>query len=248
MFTYVVEDAVLLTGDVFGFHFAAEKVFDDLTPLTEQMIESQKYYFDVIMGPFKNYVLKAVEKVRGLHIDIIGPSHGPVLRSAPWDAVDRYEQWAGDILDVNEVKKVYIGFVSCYGYTKMLAEAIGEVTKSAGYDVEIEDISLVEPSVSAAKIHACDAFAIGSPTLNRDALKPVWDVLTSISTYIVKGKIAAVFGTFGWSGESVKYINERLRCVGADVVGTCSAKLKPDEKELAEARKLGQAICDALGD
>jgi len=247
MFTYVVQDAVLLTGDVFGFHFASEKVFDDLIEISDEMVISQKYYFDVIMGPFKNYVLKAVAKVRDLHIDIIGPSHGPVLRAAPWDAVDRYELWASDILHVNEVKKVYIGYVSCYGYTKMLADAIGEVVGTAGFDVEIEDMSVVDPSVCAAKIHASDAFAIGSPTLNRDALKPAWDVLTSISTYIVKGKTVAVFGSFGWSGEAVKYLAERLRCVGADIVGTCSARLKPDEKELEEARKLGKEICDALG-
>lgn len=246
IFTYVVEDAVLLSGDVFGFHFSAKEVFDDLTPLSKEMIESQKYYFDVIMGPFKNYVLDAVKKVRGLHIDVIGPSHGPVLRAAPWDAVDRYETWASDILEKNEVKKVYIGYVSCYGYTKMLGEAIAEVVKEAGFDVEIEDVSLVDPSISAAKIHKADAFAIGSPTLNRDALKPVWDVLTSISTFIVKGKTAAVFGSFGWSGESVKYISERLRCVGADIVGTCSAKLKPDEGELNEAKKVGKDIVEAL--
>ncbi|MGI5848961.1 MAG: FprA family A-type flavoprotein [Christensenellales bacterium] len=246
--TYVIEDAVLFSGDVFGFHFSAENIFDDLTSFTEEMLKSQKYYFDVIMGPFKKYVLDAVKKVRTLHIDVIGPSHGPVLRGAPQDAIDRYEAWASDILSVNSPKKVYIGYVSCYGYTKSLAESIYQIVKDAGFDVEIEDIATVDASISAAKIHAADAFAIGSPTLNRDVMKPVWDVLTSISTYIVKGKIAAVFGSFGWSGESIKYISERLRGVGADVIGSCSAKLRPDEKETAEAEKLGKTICDALAE
>ena len=248
MFTYVTQNAVLLTGDVFGFHFSAENVFDDLTPLSDEMLVSQRYYFDVIMGPFKNYVLDAVKKVRELHIDVIGPSHGPVLRGDPWGAVDRYEQWASDILHVNDPKKVYVGYVSCYGYTRRLAETIAKVTREAGFNTEIEDVSAVDPADAAAKIHAADAVAIGSPTLNRDALKPVWDVLTSLSTYIVKGKTAAVFGSFGWSGESVKYLSERLRNVGADVIGTCSAKLQPDEKELAEAERLGKMLCDALSD
>ena len=246
IFTYVVEDAVLLSGDVFGFHFSAKEVFDDLTPLSEEMLVSQKYYFDVIMGPFKNYVLDAVKKVKGLHIDVIAPSHGPVLRTAPWDAVNRYEAWASDILETNEPKKVYIGYVSCYGYTRMLAEQIADVVKEAGFDVEMEDVSLFNSDECAAKIHKADAFAIGSPTLNRDVLKPVWDVLTSISPFAVKGKPAAVFGSFGWSGESVKYISERLRSLGADIVGTCSAKLKPDVKELEEARKVGKELAEAL--
>ncbi len=246
MFTYVVEDAVLLSGDVFGFHFSAQNVFDDLTPLSDDMLKSQKYYFDVIMGPFKSYVLDAVKKVRGLHIDVIGPSHGPVLRKAPWEAVERYEQWASDILAVNEPKKVYVGYVSCYGYTRQLAETIAAVAEKAGYDVELQDVSQADAAECAEKIHKADVFAIGSPTLNRDALKPVWDVLTSLSTYIVKGKPAVVFGSFGWSGESIKYLSERLRAVGADVLGTCSAKLKPDDKELAEAEKLGHTLIGAL--
>lgn len=248
MFTYVTEDAVLLSGDVYGFHFSAENVFDDLTPLSEEMQKSQKYYFDVIMSPFKSYVLDAVKKTRALHIDVIGPSHGPVLRSAPWDAVDRYEKWAADVNDINDPKKVYIGYVSCYGYTRRLAEAVAEAVQSKGYDVEIEDVSTNDTAECAAKIHKADAFAIGSPTLNRDALKPVWDVLTSVCALTVKGKIAAVFGSFGWSGESIKFLSERLRAIGADVVGTCSAKLRPDDKEIAEAKKLGEQICNALAE
>lgn len=246
IFTYVTEDAVLLSGDVFGFHFASEDVFDDLISLGSEMLESQKYYFDVIMGPFKNYVLDAVKKVRPLHIDVIGPSHGPVLRKAPKEAIDHYEEWASDILHKNDPKKVYIGYVSCYGYTTMLAEAIGRVVSGAGFSVEIEDVSERDPDACAEKIHKSDAFAIGSPTINRDALKPAWDVLTSVSTYIVKGKPAAVFGSFGWSGESIKFLGERLRGVGADVVGSCSAKLRPDDKEIEEAEKLGKLLCEAL--
>ena len=246
IFTYIVEDAVLLSGDVFGFHFSAKNIFDDLTDLTDDMIVSQEYYFDVIMAPFSNYVIDAVKKTRGLHIDVIGPSHGPVLRAAPWDAVDRYEKWANEVLAKNEVKKVFIGYVTCYGYTKMLADEIAMVVGDAGFEVQMQDVSLIDQDESAAMIHKADAFALGSPTLNRDVLKPVWDVMTSVSTYLIKGKPAVAFGSFGWSGESVKYMAERLRNVGADVVGTCSAKLMPDENELEEARKAGKALVEAL--
>jgi flavorubredoxin len=246
MFTYITEDAVLLTGDMFGISICAENVFDDLTPLSAEMAESQKTYFDVMMGPFKAHVLDAVKKTRALHIDVIGPAHGPILRKDPWAAVDRYEQWASDVLTVNDPKKVYIGYVSCYGFTRQLAERMALVVGDAGYDVELEDVSAVDAAQCADKIHAADAFAIGSPTINRDAIKPVWDVLTSLSVIIVQGKTAAVFGSFGWSGESIKYMSERLRALGADVVGTCSAKLRPDDKELSEADKLGEAICAAL--
>ena len=147
------------------------------------------------MGPFSNYVIDAVKKAREIHIDVIGPSHGPVLRSAPWDAVDRYEKWANEVLSKNEVKKVFIGYVTCYGYTKMLADEIAKVVSEAGFEVQMQDVSLISQDESADKDPqgGCNC-AIGSPTLNRDmCLKPVWDVLTSVSTYLMKGKPAVAF-------------------------------------------------------
>lgn len=246
IFTYAVEDQVLFSGDVFGFHFSAEQVFDDLTPLSDEMQQSQKYYFDVIMSPFKSYVLDAVEKVRKLDISVIGPSHGPVLRSTPWDAVDRYEKWSEDVRIVNDPKKIYVCYVSCYGYTRQLAEQIYEAAVKSGFIAEIDNIAEVGVQVAAAKIHEADAVAIGSPTLNRDVLKPVWDVLTSLGAYAVRGKKAAAFGSFGWSGEAVKYIAERLKNLGFSVVDSASAKLRPNEEELKKAYDLGERLAASL--
>ena len=79
-----------------------------------------------------------------------------MLRKDPWAAVDRYEKWASDILDVNEPKKVYIGYVSCYGFTRQLAERIAYVVREGGYDVALEDMSCVDAAECAAKIHAAD--------------------------------------------------------------------------------------------
>lgn len=244
MMTYLTEDAVLFSGDIFGCHYSHG--LHDQAPPSQQLSQLQKDYFDALMSPFKSYALAAVKKVRGLHIDMIGPSHGPVLAKAPWDVVDRYEQWASDGLIGSDPQKVYIGFVSCYGYTRELAQSLAKPLINAGFDVDIEDISTADSAACAAKIHAADAFAVGSPTVNHDALKPVWDVLSSVSVLVVKNKPAAAFGSFGWSGESIKLLSERLRALGADVVGTCSAKLRPDEKELEEASRLGEALCGAL--
>ena len=244
IFTYVKEEEFISTGDVFGFHFSAENIFDDLTPLTNEMVESQKYYYDVIMSPFAPYVLKAADKIKDLKIKIIGPSHGPVLRSNPWEAVYRYKEWAQPVH--NDPKKIFIGYVSCYGYTKALAQEIFESAQAAGLSVEIADISDIGADAAAERIHCADAFAIGSPTLNRDALKPAWDVLTSLCPMIVKGKKAVVFGSFGWSGEALKYMEQRLKNLEVNVVGTAAAKLKPNEKELDAAKEAGRLLAEAI--
>lgn len=244
IFTYVEAERFLSTGDVFGFHFSAEKVFDDLAPLTDEMVESQKYYYDVIMSPFAPHVLKAVDKIKDLDINIIGPSHGPVLRSEPWEAVRRYKEWAQPV--VNHPKKVFIGYISCYGYTKQLARNIYDAVVAAGLCAELYDLSDIEPEAAIEKINRADGFAIGSPTLNRDALKPAWDVLCSLCPFIVKGKKAVVFGSFGWSGEAAKYMEQRLKNLDVQVVASATAKLKPNEAELAAASEAGRTLAKSL--
>ncbi|MGI6153493.1 MAG: FprA family A-type flavoprotein [Christensenellaceae bacterium] len=244
MFTYVEEDAFLSTCDAFGFHYSAPELFDDLSPLSDELVVSQKYYFDVIMSPFKSYVRDAVGKICGLDIKVIGPSHGPILRHDPWEAVNRYERWATE--EENIPKKIYIGYVSCYGYTKKLAEKVFEGASAGSCEVEMEDISLIEPGEAAAKIRQADGFALGSPTLNRDALPPVWNVLTSCCAYWMKGKPAAVFGTYGWSGEACGYMANRLENLGTKVSGEARAKLNPNEDELKAAYDLGKALLAAV--
>ncbi len=245
IFTYAEEDKVLFTCDMFGFHFAAEEVFDDLTKLSAEMVESQKYYFDVIMSPFKPYVRQAIEKIRPLDIAIIAPSHGPVLRGDPQGAVERYEEWAQPA--VNEPKKIFIGYVSCYGYTTKLAEQVEAGAKSVGnFDVELVDVGCCGAAEASVKIMAADAFALGSPTLNRDVLPPIWEVMTGLCAYIVKDKRAGVFGCYGWSGEACKYMEQRLTNLGVKVLGEARAKMDPNEDELKIAYVLGESLAKSL--
>ncbi len=244
MFTYVPEDGFLSTCDVFGFHFSAPQLFDDLTELDTNMVASQKYYYDVIMSPFKSYVLEAIEKIRNLKIDVIGPSHGPVLRDNPQGAIDRYERWSQK--PCNPQRKIYIGYVSAYGYTAQMAKALYEGIAKQGVEVEMEDIATVPTAEVVAKIYESEGFALGSPTLNRDVMPPVSAVLYSLCPYIVKGKKAALFGSYGWSGEACGYMSQRLTNIGVKVVGDTRAKLRPSTEELGLAKELGAALHDAV--
>ncbi len=137
--------------------------------------------------------------------------------------------------------------MSCYGYTSKLAQKVYEGAKSSGkYDVELKDISEEQPGVALEKIVCADAFALGSPTLNRDALPPIWDVMTCLCPYIMKGRPAAVFGTFGWSGEACGYMEQRLSNLGIKVQGQARAKMNPSEDDLKAAYDLGVKLADAL--
>lgn len=244
MFTYVEESHFLSTCDAFGFHYCAPELFDDMAPMTSTLVNEQKYYFDTIMSPFKSYVLDAVEKIRDLKIDVIAPSHGPVLRSDPWANVFRYKKWAEP--DPYRIKNIYIGYVSAYGNTKAMAEELFRGVRESGLEAVCEDVSQMDACSVAAKIHGADAFALGSPTINRDALEPVWQALINLCTYAMKGKKAAVVGSFGWSGEACKYMSQRLANIGVDVIGEARCKLVPNEEELKGAYELGKALGETL--
>ncbi len=248
MFTYLEDEKLLSTCDAFGFHFSAPNIFDDLTPLTEEMQESQKLYFDCIVSPFKSYVLDGIKKVvdLGIEFTMILPSHGPVLRTGAMEAVTRYANWS--TLPNNNPKKIYIAYVSCYGYTKELTEQVYNGAKSLGADVVMEDITEAGIAKVVECINNADAFALGSPTVNRDVLKPVWDVLTSLCTFIVKGKKTAVYGSYGWSGEACKYMSERLNNLGVKVVGESRAKMIPSEEEKKSAYNLGVELAKSVAE
>lgn len=241
MFTYLEEDAILFSGDVFGCHYCTQvdTIFND--ELKVDILPAQRYYFDVIMSPFKNYMLEAIEKIRGLNIEKVAPSHGPVLRDKPWDTINLMEDWSKDVHEVNDPPKIFIGYVSAYGNTTKIGEAIAQGIKEYGnFDVEMVDVSENPLPDTISKIDKADALLLGSPTINRDALEPVWRVMSNISLFKNKGKLAAGFGSYGWSGEAVGAIGDRLKGLQFKVIEPgFKAKLVPTEKTLEEAKEFG---------
>lgn len=241
MFTYIEEEKVLISGDVFGCHFSPthEELFE--CAICDDFLSAQKYYFDVIFDPFKSYLQKAIDKIRNLDIDIICPSHGPILSNSPWDTIKRFDDWSRDVLIKNETKKVFVGYVSAYGCTKALADAIVSGVKSVSdYDVELVELSQTPLDEIIGKIDKSDAVILGSPTINRDVMPPVWNVMTCISTFKNKGKKAAAFGSYGWSGEASAMIAARLKSLGMNVMeDNFRIKLVPSEKQVEEAYDYG---------
>lgn len=244
MFTYAVNHKALITGDVFGFHHCAGGVFDDSEDM-DKLYDSQKYYYDVIMSPFAPYVQQAVEKTRALAYDVICPSHGPVLRTNPQAAVDNYDNWSKPQPKAGKPTAL-VAYVSCYGYTGVLADAIADELAAKGVDVQLKDIEQEGVDVCAALAMQSDIVFVGSPTVNRDALPPVWDMMTRISAIAAKGRIGATFGSFGWSGEASKFLLERMNGLGFKTAGNIRTKMYPSDEALAEARDLAEKAVEML--
>jgi flavorubredoxin/NADPH-dependent 2,4-dienoyl-CoA reductase/sulfur reductase-like enzyme/rubredoxin len=251
IYTYVEEDHVLMTCDSFGSHYCLEDMFRDLIPSDKEneYMDALKYYYDCIMGPFKPYVIKALDKIKDLEIDTICTGHGPILRGNIDFYRDIYRKWSTEVAPADGKTRVVIPYVSAYGFTEDLAHSISRGIKSRIDDAIIDLYNVIDHKQEEIldKIYWADAVLFGSPTINGDALYPILDILIKMNPLVHGGKVAAAFGSFGWSGEAVPNIEARLKALRMKLV-TPGLKInfKPNEEELLQAYKFGETVAEKI--
>lgn len=214
MFTYVKEKKLLFTCDFTGSHYCPEGSIK--CSLNEDYFVEMKYYFECIMGPFKKFVLMGLDKIKDLDINCIATSHGPVHVNNISDILNLYKEWATE--EEIDKKKIEIFYISAYGNTEEMARFLKEKVEAKGYIADITEITSIPLEESMVKIEKAKGFMIGSPTINQDAVKPSWDLLSLVNPIINRGKAAMAFGSFGWSGEGVKMLTSRLKDLKLKVV------------------------------
>ncbi len=233
MLTYLVEDKILFTCDLFGAHFCTEDIFSDISP---EYNESFRYYFNIILKPFSRFALKALEKIDALEINAICPGHGPVHRENWKEIVKMTKLYSEEYVNLtgsHDVKNILITYVSAYGFTKKIAEQIGAGIEAAGkMKVKLLDIETIQMGELESEVVLCDAILVGSPTINQNTLLPVYKLFSIINPLRDKSKIAGAFGSYGWSGEAPRIITDNLRNLKLKVFEeSASMKFSPgDEK------------------
>ena len=247
IYTYIQEDSTLITCDSFGAHYSFDKIFDDLIENHDDYMEALKYYFNCIMGPFKPFMLKAINKINHLDIKVICPGHGPILRKNPKEIIDIYKEWCEPLL-ANEKKKVVIPYVTAYGYTETIANEIAKGVKSvADIDVKLFNIIEHDDTHILTEISNADGLIVGSPTILADMLEPVRILLARLNPILHGGKIAGAFGSYGWSGESVPRLESRLKELKMKMpIESLNINFKPSETELKECFEFGVAIATEI--
>jgi len=246
IYTYLEEEGLLFTCDSFGAHYANELMFDDLIG---DYSDAFDYYFDVILKPFSKFMLKAIEKIKTLPVDMICPGHGPILRSGWKEKIDRSIKLANNYLDdTRKDNRILVAYVSAYGYTKEMANQLAEgLKKTTNLTVELLDIENVLLGDLEEHMVKADGIIIGSPTINQNTLLPVYKLFSVINPIRDKGKPAAAFGSFGWSGEAVKLIEDHLRNLKLKVVGEgLTARFFPNSKETDRLISFGEEFVKVL--
>lgn len=247
--THLIEEKILFSGDVFGCHFCDTRLFNDEVG---DFRFSFEYYYAHIMRPFKTFVNNALDLIEPLlPIQQILPAHGPLLRDQPQRYVQRYRELSRSALQseisVNE-KTLLIFYISSYGNTRRMAEAIYEgAMEVENVRVSLYDLEGSEIAPFVDLIEGADGLVFGTPTINGDAVKPVWDLLSSLAVVSLKGKLGGVFGSYGWTGEGVKMVEDRLRGLKLRVPMTgIRVKLIPTDEEIDLCREFGHELAQEL--
>ena len=246
MFCYLTGDNILFSNDAFGQHLATELLFNDLVDQSELMYEAIKYYAN-ILTPFSAIVEKKIKEVLALKlpVDIICTSHGVIWRKNPTQIVETYLRWA----NMYEENQVTILYDTMWNGTRVMAEHIAKGITSADTSVTVKlfNIAHSDKNDVITEIFKSKAILVGSPTLNRGLLTSIAGLLMEINGLNFKGKKAAAFGCYGWSGESVPLLREILKGAGFALVDDGLKLLwNPDEMGKSACFEYGKSFVKKL--
>jgi len=244
MFAYLAKDELLFSQDAFGMHLATLERFADEIPAARLEYEGATYYANIVL-PYSPIVLKALEKVAasGLKIKIIAPDHGPIWRKDIGWIIGLYKKWA---LQKPAAKAVVV-YATMWHSTEKMARAISEALVQAGIKARLLCMNETHRSEVAYEVLDAGALIVGSPTLNNNILPQMADVTTYLKGLKPVNKIGAAFGSFGWSGESVKHLEAILKDMKVDLVAeSIAVKNAPGQDVLEKCHDLGKTIAAEL--
>jgi flavorubredoxin len=245
MVSYLSEEKLLFSQDAFGMHLASSERFDDEIRDWRLEHEAAKYYANILL-PFSNLVLKVLDRIGGLGLqfDMIAPDHGPIWREKPGRILELYRKWA----EQEPASKAVIVYDTMWGSTEKMALAIAEGVVSGGASAEVLKLRAAHRSDIATELLDAGALIIGSPTMNNNIFPTIADLLVYIKGLKPKGLIGAAFGSYGWSGESIKQLEEGLAAMKIELAAeSVKARYVPGEETLAACRALGEAVAKKLG-
>jgi flavorubredoxin len=244
MFTYLAKDQLLFSQDAFGMHLATQERFADELPVATLEFEAATYYANIVL-PYSPIVLKTLDKIiaTGWKIKILAPDHGPIWRKNISWIIELYKKWA---LQKPTAKAVVV-YGTMWHSTEKMARAISEAIAQAGIQVKLLSLNETHRSEVAYDVLDAGALIVGSPTLNNNILPQMADVMTYLKGLKPANLIGAAFGSYGWSGESVKDLEGLLKEMKVEIAAEAiSVKNVPDSGVLEKCSELGKAIAAEL--
>ncbi len=235
MVTYIPEDRLLLPNDAFGQHIASHERFDDEVGWSILQEEAAKYYANIVM-PYGDQVKKAIGALEGLEIDMIGPSHGVILRSHIGDMLGEYAKW----VDHQTEPRAVIIYDSMWGSTEAMAYKLYEGLLEGGVPVVMRNLKTNHISDIMTDVMRSRAIILGSATLNNNVMPTVGSMLTYLKGLKPKRRIGFAFGSYGWNPKVLGDMESFMDDLGWDrPMESVNINFVPDPEELDGMKEKG---------
>ena len=246
MFSYIPEDKLLISNDAFGQNIAGSERFIDEIDHSQLLHAMREYYFNIIL-PYSSQVLKTLDQVTALKLDIdmIAPDHGLIFRGKDQVAfaLETYRTYA----EQKTANRAVILYDTMWKSTELMAHAIWQGLTGAGTPASIMNLKQNHHSAVMTEISRCGLVAVGSPTHNNGVLPSVAGMLTYMKGLRPQNRLGASFGSYGWSGEGPKAINEWLESMGFELpVEPLKVQFVPTRETIEGCRSMGAALAAAL--
>ncbi len=234
MLTYLKEDKILFSCDLFGSHLASS----DLYVRDEAMVyEAAKRYYAEIMMPFRTIIQKNLEKIKDLKVDIIAPSHGP-MHNNPEFILNAYKHWVFDKLK----NIVVVPYVSMHGSTKKMVDYfVGALIER---DVTVKQFNLTNADIGKLAISLVDAatVVIGTSTVLTGAHPVVIYATYLVNALRPKLKFASVIGSYGWGSRAIEQLAGIISSLKLEILDTVLCKGVPKDEDFKSLDKLADSI------
>lgn len=249
MFTWLVEENILFSCDFLGCHYCEPYIVDTNITDKEAYLASLQIYYNSIFSPFKKYVLNGLSKINDLELSFVCPSHGPILTKDGilFEIIEKYKTWSN--WQKSSSPKIPIFYCSAYGNTELIAKSISEGIKNQIPNVIVPLYNIVKHNTAdlTNELNSSDAFLIGSPTINKNSVAPIWNLLSTIDVINNAKKPTATFGSFGWSGEATEQVSNYMSSMKLSVF---EEKFKvcfvPTKQDIKNAISFGEKFAQSL--
>ncbi len=240
MMTYEVTTKTLFSCDGFGSYGALRgAIFDDNCEDLEFYKREALRYFVNIVGKFSNPVLKAIDKLTGLEISMIAPSHGLIWRKDPGEIVKLYKKWAQYASGETE-KGVTLIYASMYGNTEAMMNAVSQGISAEGVPVEVFDVARTNISYILPALWVNRGVMVGVPTYEGSIFPPMATVINMAGVKRVLNKKLAMFGSYGWSGGALRELKKLTEPLKWELTDSFTFIGKPTPEDLKKGEGFGR--------
>ncbi len=239
MVTYVPEEKILFSNDIFGQHLATSKRFDSEVDVNLALKEAKKYYANIVL-PYTNQASKVNEVVKGIDIEIIANSHGVIWKDHLPEILNLYDE----MINVKKKEKALVVYDTMWGNTEAIAKTITEAFRKKGISVLMTNINSTHESDLITEIMDSKYIAVGSSTLNNNILPPIASFLCYMKGLAPVDLQYIAFGSYGWGGQSISIIDKELESMKfTRLVEPIRQAYAPNEEDL---KKIELTILEAL--